>query len=451
MKKTLGMEHFVKQKYFEFAELSNSYFQKNSNHNFQHSFDSKNGFIVVLCETNGKPESRKVAKFTTEKIVEYFQLKFYKNPQAALKNALLYTNREVTIMLGRSQSMKGIGTNCSLILLRENRLYYAKVGQTNCFIVKNNEIKDIEKAVSFQQLTYIENEYVENVSEKALNNIGLDNSLNIFIAQHSITAENEAFVINSSSPLINSVDDSWAIAVLASSKPLLEKVKGILNKAVEKTNNDLNLQVIHFKNIPKKIAAADDSIFADAFQRLLRFMTSSRTLLILSLSILFLLLVHKITQNFFDIFQLSEKQNDQPVIEPNTIVYEEAEIPQDKTYRIVAFTKKNFNQYKPVRQEKQVKYQAVWGESFYVLAYRFNVSISRLKEINNQTDNFLMVNEELIIPLTAVHNVKAGDNLDSIAATYDVSKELIMRANKIRENATLTENTQLYIPLKTRY
>ena len=76
------------------------------------------------------------------------------------------------------------------------------------------------------------------------------------------------------------------------------------------------------------------------------------------------------------------------------------------------------------------------GDTLYSIARKFGISVDALKQANNMTSNLLSIGETLNIPVpiqtnNRIHIVQGGDNLYSIARTYNTTVNEIMRLNNL--------------------
>ena len=94
------------------------------------------------------------------------------------------------------------------------------------------------------------------------------------------------------------------------------------------------------------------------------------------------------------------------------------------------------------------------GDTLWSIANNFNVSVNDLKKINNKINNSLSIGEKLIIPgksnsenvNTTIYTVKSGDNLYSIAKRYNVTVNELKSLNNLTSNI-LSIGQKLSIPI----
>ena len=99
-------------------------------------------------------------------------------------------------------------------------------------------------------------------------------------------------------------------------------------------------------------------------------------------------------------------------------------------------------------------YKVLPGDTLYSISKKFNISVEKLKRINNLTSNvlsigqILLVSEDLIEPdilETDTYTVKSGDTLYKIANIYNITVDELKTINNLK-NDTLSINQKLLVP-----
>jgi|GEM_PF-2587738 len=85
-------------------------------------------------------------------------------------------------------------------------------------------------------------------------------------------------------------------------------------------------------------------------------------------------------------------------------------------------------------------------DNFAKIAHRFNVKRSALKRINNFEYEDIKEKQNIKIPLKAKYVVGKGETVNRIAQKFSVSKEIIMRANKLKNEKDLKSGRKIFIP-----
>ena len=76
------------------------------------------------------------------------------------------------------------------------------------------------------------------------------------------------------------------------------------------------------------------------------------------------------------------------------------------------------------------------GDTLYSIAKKFDISVNRLKEYNNLSNNLLSVGQKLLIPIEddTTYVVKKGDTIYSIAREFNTTVDKIKTLNNLDNN-----------------
>ena len=100
---------------------------------------------------------------------------------------------------------------------------------------------------------------------------------------------------------------------------------------------------------------------------------------------------------------------------------------------------------------KQDQYTEQKGDTLYSISQKFNISVNKLKEINNLNTNTILPGQIIIItenetpPQPTTYKVQKGDTLYSISQKFNTTVDAIKRLNNITSN-NIYINQELYIP-----
>lgn len=106
-----------------------------------------------------------------------------------------------------------------------------------------------------------------------------------------------------------------------------------------------------------------------------------------------------------------------------------------------------------VPQPGESVYTVQKGDSLYSIARKFNTTVDELKRVNNLTTNSLNVGQILKLPTEIetenyiTYTVKAGDNLYSIARTYNIPLTNLIEFNNLT-STSLSIGQQILIPVQ---
>ena len=89
------------------------------------------------------------------------------------------------------------------------------------------------------------------------------------------------------------------------------------------------------------------------------------------------------------------------------------------------------------------------GDSLYKIAKNYDITVTKLKEMNNLKSDALQINQELKVPKSKesyiIYKVKKGDSLYQIAKKNNTTVEEIKKLNNLTSNI-LSINQELKIP-----
>jgi len=76
------------------------------------------------------------------------------------------------------------------------------------------------------------------------------------------------------------------------------------------------------------------------------------------------------------------------------------------------------------------------GDTLYSIAKKFDISVNKLKEYNNLSNNLLSVGQKLLIPIDdeTTYMVKKGDTIYSVAREFNTTVDNIKRLNNLTNN-----------------
>ena len=105
-----------------------------------------NGDIFVVCDGMGGHVGGATASQTAIKcILQYFEQEVNPNPIVALEKAISFANQQIFGIAQQDPSLKGMGTTCTVLLCKEDKIYIAHVGDSRIYINTDNIMNPIRK------------------------------------------------------------------------------------------------------------------------------------------------------------------------------------------------------------------------------------------------------------------------------------------------------------------
>jgi len=111
-----------------------------------------NGDIFVVCDGMGGHVGGAIAsKTAVECILQYFKKETHPNPILALEKAISFANEQICVLSQNDPDLKGMGTTCTALLQKEDKVYIAHVGDSRIYLNTDNKLYRVTKDHSFVQ------------------------------------------------------------------------------------------------------------------------------------------------------------------------------------------------------------------------------------------------------------------------------------------------------------
>lgn len=111
-----------------------------------------NGDLFVVCDGMGGHIGGAIASSTAVKcLLDFFRNKFYENPYVALNDAIIFTNEQIYARSCAESDLKGMGTTCCVLLIRNSEAFIAHVGDSRIYFHSSGKIHRVTRDHSFVQ------------------------------------------------------------------------------------------------------------------------------------------------------------------------------------------------------------------------------------------------------------------------------------------------------------
>lgn len=173
-------------------------------HSLEHGIyrETQNGFVIISTEVENGSQNKHAIEIVRDSIISFFSKKTHKKPLVAVKESLIYANKELYLQASQNKFLKGTKLSCLIVLIREKQLFYAYAGTSNFFIKKGDELQRITPGKSkteddtLSETNYINssdlNPHLEvSVCQQAYNPASDDY---VFICSDEYVKESDAYV-----------------------------------------------------------------------------------------------------------------------------------------------------------------------------------------------------------------------------------------------------------------
>ncbi|MCL4546828.1 MAG: Stp1/IreP family PP2C-type Ser/Thr phosphatase [Deltaproteobacteria bacterium] len=215
------------------------------------SFDSSRGdkgSIFLICDGMGGHKAGEVAsQYASIKIVEYFYKSAQKDILSKLNESIRIVNREIYNLSQKDSSKRGMGTTLVTTVLFDNILYFANVGDSRAYLLRNDSIRKLTKDHSWLE---------EKISEGILSPSEARNNPNKNIITKCVGFEPDvepnfgSIILKGGDRLIlcsdglwNELDDSKIKEIALSNDDLKKSVERLIY-AAEKNGGKDNITVV---------------------------------------------------------------------------------------------------------------------------------------------------------------------------------------------------------------
>jgi len=219
---------------------------------------NENGILLVtVADGMGGHNAGEIASDVAVKSIEdYIFLNDITNTSDALKQAVIFANKSVFEKSDTDAGYIGMGTTTTTVLIFENKVYIANVGDSRTYLLRNNRLKQITKDHSYVQrlvdsgyLTKTEARFHprSNVITRA---IGTNDSVIVDLFTMDIVKGDVYFLC--SDGLTNHVDDKDIEDVLNMDLSPDEKITMMIDMALNHGGND-NITAIIVDDLGDKL------------------------------------------------------------------------------------------------------------------------------------------------------------------------------------------------------
>ncbi|MEO1652331.1 MAG: Stp1/IreP family PP2C-type Ser/Thr phosphatase, partial [Bacteroidota bacterium] len=225
-------------KNFKFGNCTDIGKVRSQNEDYMGYFDNQNGDFFVVCDGMGGHAGGAVAaQKAVETIREFFQNQYYSQPEEAIYQALQYANQQIYLQAQENIALRGMGTTCVLMMLRDGLIYYGHVGDSRLYLRTEYGIKRLTKDHSFVQALIeqglITEEEAENHPRKneLLRALGTQSFVDVSVSESPLKAVKHEQYLLCTDGLTSLVSDQGIDEVLNKNLTVQEKALRLVDLA----------------------------------------------------------------------------------------------------------------------------------------------------------------------------------------------------------------------------
>ena len=245
-------------KFINFTSHTDIGLKRQANEDNYGTQSTVNGEVFIVCDgMGGHVGGSTASKIAVESIASYLNTEYYENIFIALGKAVEFANAQV---FGEAQSnpeLKGMGTTCTVLIVREHKVYIAHVGDSRIYIQNDGKLKRLTKDHSFVQglvdKGIIKDSEAEEHPRKneLLQALGVRPEVEVTVAQEAIEPKQGDKFMLCSDGLCGLVNDTDMNQVIQRSPYLETAAKDLIDLAKAAGGNDnITVQLVEVLESP---------------------------------------------------------------------------------------------------------------------------------------------------------------------------------------------------------
>lgn len=408
-------------------------------------FQIPGGYGFAVCDgINGKEGGGAIAsKMAIESIKRQFRNSQFKNPQKALTNALTLANFQLYDHVQKNERFKGMGTSCAIVLIIDQLVYYAYIGNVRVYFLRENTIYRLTKDHTQAQTALQQNKITAHQLEShpgyytADRALGFDKDVNFSVCKQPIAIEEDDMVLITSDGLFKELTEEQIADILNDPDASVDYIADNLSRKADEAGgqDNITLAVAHAFNATKVPYTPDDQQPE---------LVGKKKIPKIAWIIAGLVALIGILYGINELVFTHEK-----VAKPKE---HKEEIVKDKKAEQTEKQAVKKQEKEPV-ENKAIEPQIIVhkidkGDNFYRLGIKFNVTVQLLERINNIQSKSLRLGQKVKIPVKAIHHVAQGESLSVIAEKYQTPVNDILKANGLDNADKLAKGMKINIPFQ---
>lgn len=462
----------TENKGFQFGNHTDIGRVRQANEDYLGYFETQNGYLFVVCDgMGGHVGGATAAQLAVESIRTFFEHGRYEQLQEALRQSVLFANQQIIAYARQNPHLRGMGTTCVVVIVREGVAWYAHAGDSRIYLHASGRLVRLTKDHSVvQQMVdagMITEEEAENHPRRneITQALGTMPQLEVSVCERPLHPADNDILLLCTDGLNGMISDHTIEQVLNENISLQHKALRLVEQANDAGGHDnTTVQLIQFTT-GTTTAIADTMASTKTNKKATKTPSSSAAknqkidpafivlcLLLGVVSILFFMGRDQLSDDTISTSELKLEQaaaSDEETSEmgDNPAIAEAAPVEKKPVAATSATTKKQ-EPAKPVAAknttpataekaatgaggETFITHTVRTGETFSAVARRYNVTNQTLQSWNPSVkDTDIKADAtKLRVKVKATHTVGPGDVLDVVSKKYGVNKELIMAAN----------------------
>jgi PPM family protein phosphatase len=436
-----------KLKNFEFGNATDIGRVREQNEDYLGYFECINGHIFVVCDgMGGHVGGATASRVAVDTIRGFLENHYFDLPQDALKESIKAANEAVYQNAAENPQLSGMGTTIVMVIVRDDKAFYAHVGDSRIYFHSAGKLYKLTKDHSFVQTLVdqglIKEEEMESHPRRneILQALGVRMDVEITVSPVPAKPSNGDMLLLCSDGLNSMINDSVIEAVLNEDISVQHKALKLMQLANDAGGFDnITVQLVNFYNVVNKktdfVPASNlkTVVSGEGNENVKPKLSKKMKKIILYIVVgaAGLAIGYFIWDMFLNTSEPKPFENNNP---KDTI----KEQPKDTTSKQVAENPKS-------NDTVWITYTIKSGDVIGKVSDKFNYKIAYIKKKNNLRSDVVHVGDKLTLPVKAEHKVASGENLDLIAKKYSTDGKSILNTNGLKNATDLKSGSSIYI------
>lgn len=241
-------------KNFRFGNHTDTGQVRHHNEDYLGFFENENGAFFIVCDgMGGHAGGATASQMAVGSIRQFFESQFFANPQDAIYQAIQHANTQIFQKASQTPELRGMGTTCVLLMLRDNWLYYGHVGDSRIYVYRSGQLTQLTHDHSFVQALIDQGLITEQEAEthprrnELLRAIGTSSFVEVEVARDAFRPYQGDVFLLCSDGLTGMVSKPNLESILAGNDSLQHKALKMVETANRMGGTDnITVQVVEF-------------------------------------------------------------------------------------------------------------------------------------------------------------------------------------------------------------
>ena len=242
---------------FYYISLTDKGMVRSRNEDYLGYFDTVNGHVFVVCDgIGGLPCGDKASQTVVNSVKFFFSNFYYRDVNNALEDALDYAQNRIFEEARIDNSCAGMGSTVVLALVRNNKIYFAYMGDSRIYYMHNRKLQRLTEDDSYVQQLVNEGKITQKEAEihprknELIRAMGMTPTQKPHVCRKPISPSDGDLLLLCTDGLYNMVGEQDIQATLAKRGYIESKGMELMKNAIKNGGKDnITLQLVKFYNV----------------------------------------------------------------------------------------------------------------------------------------------------------------------------------------------------------